>query len=1392
MDRRLLLLGGTVVGDVRRSGDGEALLIRVIRIRRVGADLGGVDRERAGDRVYDVVLRLVGASCVGDLCSAAERAIVAASVRALGGIREATQRLAIKQARGRIAGDLVLLAIIGNGLALARDRGRHGGCRDGQGAIGDLDRDLLVVRAGSRELVRGQAHGVGAHVRALCNSALAVVQADADGAVDRSGIGGPAFDGLLGAVIGERAGLARHVDSSFVGLVHGQCALSRRDVVVCSLRVLVERVGEGIGHRAGIGDGASHVIRRTLALDEAVTADSDVAVRERRSIIGLGVACGGQGHVAFLDLVGARDGAGEVALAGNGHRDGAGVHGRGVGDVVVGSVNRRSALLEGDGDGLLLLLAVVFGVLGPAHREGVLIRDVACRNFKLADALGDRVVALLCRLVEGERVGVIRLASLGLAAGGREGRGLVVDEAGDGALGGQRRAVVGLRSIRCLDRQRGLVDLVGAVERARVVALASNGDVNGTHVGGVAVVAQVVVGAFGQRCTGLGVLDRDALLLLLAVVGDIRRIRDLEAGLVVDVGSRDGEGARHEGHAVVALAGLSRRGDSVRARLLALGAAQRVADRVVVQRAGNSSREGRIVLAVLLGSVVGRHRDSLLGHADVQAILLDSLVAGLGGADADVARGAHVGTARCIRRPRRSAISRVLDRCARDGSRGAEGMGLAVVGSVDGVGVDQADLCAVDDRDGLAIGSGADIELVVVQRLIGAGPVGACCLGDNCLDLGLVDARCCVDSDDSRSGACIGCGAICVVQLDIHRNVGFAVLGPLAHEVEVAVRCIGDVAAVDGEGVAWLIDLAGRVALEHPAREVLALLCGCALRDDEGAIVLVGARGSCIVVARRIGRRGIRRRDDGDADILRPPAPTIGTDGDGVGAVAVLFQRPVAAGIRQQVSIFVTSGDGYARRAQRVAILDRERECRVITGVPDTEVEDSRIELVAIHMVGRAAVGRHVVDADELVDPDLGGVLVLVVRAHRDVAVDVLARGSRDGDVVARCRRAAAPRDRDGRAIGERRGGGAIGRRNVGHDFARSQRDGQLVQHLRVRGPLVVPIQLEADGAAGGVAEAAAGCGIQRRSAVGQIGVGGVCKRQRMLAREVHGHGRGAGDAAQGVAIAGRRDGAAIRDDAVDRKARGRREGDVRGTIGGHTGRTDKRAGIGCRGLLAVDRVLVGNGVGTTVVDLEIRGLGCSDLRDGAVSGHSKECSVRSDGERDDIGVVDGCMVKCVASRNSAGRSCIHGDVARFKGPGRRGAVVVVHERDRRRCRCSRLADAEQRIDRESGDERRAGLSRIRAGALLDACRFFALGGLLCGRGFILRGFFGRSGLVRAGCRLGSRSIVRRSAVRCARIIRCCRSSLLAFKHVDGRSSRRLSRSGASRDRTFVHRRCRL
>ena len=244
---------------------------------------------------------------LGDVLIAAHQLRIARNV-----VARADVQLAASQGHAR---DGVALGGIGTGgVAVLRQRraviGLVGRARgDGQIHRGDLQRAVGHVELHVRKVVAdvlelrlAQVHLIGALVGA--GRGVIAIEGEIIRRIERIVRGNRvAGHGLRRTVIGHAIGLADDGHDDLVG--HGgdsQLAELSRDLVVRSLRVLVQRVGEGVFAGADLRLAAGDIVRRALALGEAVAADGHGAVRQGLAVIDLLAAVGGQGDGAGIDL----------------------------------------------------------------------------------------------------------------------------------------------------------------------------------------------------------------------------------------------------------------------------------------------------------------------------------------------------------------------------------------------------------------------------------------------------------------------------------------------------------------------------------------------------------------------------------------------------------------------------------------------------------------------------------------------------------------------------------------------------------------------------------------------------------------------------------------------------------------------------------------------------------------------------------------------------------------------------------------------------------------------------------------------------------------------------------------------------------------------------------
>ena len=428
------------------------------RNRHVAGDAGGRDEERAGGVLDRVVGRGVGAVGRQDgrlPLKGAGVAGVGVGQRAPGGVAQ-LEGLAVGQAHGLDAGDLLLGARVGQRGGLALEGDGAGGHLEG--AVDGADGVVARVR-GRVELVADDGVAGGAHqgLGALDEDALEALVADeVPGAQRVVGAGERgAVVGLGGAGRGDLdgpGGDAQELLGEDVALVDARDAGADPD-------------RQGVGH-VGRGDvggvGRPRAVGR-LVLDQGVVAvrvgRGGGAGRVGRAVVGLHDVGGRNRHVAgdaggrdeeraggVLDRVVGR-GVGAVGRQdGRLPLKGAGVAGVGVGQRAPGGVAQLEGLAVGQAHGLdagdLLLGARVLDGLRLALED-----DAARGDGQLAGMRGGDDVALgavdAAHRVMGERDGVradVRRGGFGRDAAAVEARALVAArEAGDALFG----AVVG-------------------------------------------------------------------------------------------------------------------------------------------------------------------------------------------------------------------------------------------------------------------------------------------------------------------------------------------------------------------------------------------------------------------------------------------------------------------------------------------------------------------------------------------------------------------------------------------------------------------------------------------------------------------------------------------------------------------------------------------------------------------------------------------------------------------------------------------------------------------------------------------------------------------------------------------------------------------------------------
>ena len=354
----------------------------------------------------------------------------------------------------------------------------------------------------------------------------------------RQAVGSRTSAGKRSAVVGFRTALRNHHDRSHVldDLKGTQIILDR---VVALLGVVVPIDGVGIdalahqGLGACSGEGRGFIVHKAGHLTPGGQGTAVVlSLRTVRSHLeGGGRDADGAGALGNLKVVGhifalrvddhevVDFGGHAVCYVGSRCIRGSSLNGIALGQAGNGHVDTvsltiiGSVVVTGSGNNLV-------GGLG--HRKG-------------AEVLGDGVVALLGRASPVNDIGVGTGADLGLGSRGGEGSGLTVDEARDGALGGERSAVVDLGSAGRSDSQLSRGNLVRTSHVAGVVALAGNDNGNSADIGLVFREGQVVVGALDEL--RVAILDFGLLRLFGAAVYNVMQIANRHVGSSNALGS---------------------------------------------------------------------------------------------------------------------------------------------------------------------------------------------------------------------------------------------------------------------------------------------------------------------------------------------------------------------------------------------------------------------------------------------------------------------------------------------------------------------------------------------------------------------------------------------------------------------------------------------------------------------------------------------------------------------------------------------------------------------------------------------------------------------------------------------------------------------------------------
>ena len=210
-------------------------------------------------------------------------------------------------------GDLVLdqsRAVVGlvSGGGGQRDRA----LRDGHGAVfNNLEGHVGEVLVDVRELLGLEPHvglaGVGTlgtrrTLESKVDTRLSTIQVVGSDTVDSDALGDIASRNVLSAVV--QLGILVTLDLDNDSLLvrgHLKGALGLGDGVVVGVGALVQRVGERVARFTSVELGTSDIEGRALALDEALTGDSDLVVGQNRAVVHLRSGGGRQGDRTRLN-----------------------------------------------------------------------------------------------------------------------------------------------------------------------------------------------------------------------------------------------------------------------------------------------------------------------------------------------------------------------------------------------------------------------------------------------------------------------------------------------------------------------------------------------------------------------------------------------------------------------------------------------------------------------------------------------------------------------------------------------------------------------------------------------------------------------------------------------------------------------------------------------------------------------------------------------------------------------------------------------------------------------------------------------------------------------------------------------------------------------------------
>ena len=731
-------MGPAVVGEGAACGGDDDLLGRVGH--RDGAQLLG----------HDLVVTGLGSAVEGELVGvlgAADLGLGTDGLEAIG--------LALDDALDRAVGHGVGGAVVDEGVGAGRD-----GQRGGRDLIGTGDGAGVVAFA-------GDGHGYGA------GDVGEVVGAVGDRVVGALG------KRLLTVGHGRRPLMGLAIVDDVLGRVDAHAVLvGGRDVLgldrelaeagldaeVAGGEAVLPAVGDRVRDLA-LGNG-SHPTGSLevvdLALEELGRAgDAHRGVALRLASVGELTRVGAEGDRGGRDLIGTRHRSGVVALAGDGHGDGAGDVGEvvgSVGHVVVGALDELAAGLVGDGRDPLVLVAVVDDVARAVDLDAVIgaggrvVRvDGLGGHREGAVNLADLVVVQVGVLPGLNHVSVRRAAHGGLLAAEVVGKALAIDKRALGHISlvlGKRRAVINLGVARRGNGHGTPGDLKGRLAGGNVTELVGHvlacGVLDGIGVdfrGGVADISDGALGRGLERIAGgqpvRGHARARELGAVIRLAGALGHYDDASRAL------GDLEGAELLGDGIVGLLGVVVPVDGIGIGARAnggLGAGHGERRGLAVDKAGDLALGGESGAVVLLARAARRHverggrdldRAGLLGDVEIIRDVLalrvdDDELVDVSGNNLPIG---HIGCCRV-------GVSR-LDRVA---------LGQAGHGDVDAVRLAVIDAAVVtgsgnDDIGGLGNGEGTEPLADGVVGLLGSsGPIDGVGVGAGA-DLGLGAGR---------------------------------------------------------------------------------------------------------------------------------------------------------------------------------------------------------------------------------------------------------------------------------------------------------------------------------------------------------------------------------------------------------------------------------------------------------------------------------------------------------------------------------------------------------------------------------------------------------------------------------------------------------------------------